>query len=87
MTSTNPGFPKFRDGDVLIQLTSSRHYQLHSSVLRSSSSTFQQLLLEKDAVVFTKKQVRDRKVVRYLVKFTISGPDDLGVFVLDVSTA
>ncbi|KAI5361874.1 hypothetical protein Slin15195_G055250 [Septoria linicola] len=46
---TGHSFPDFADGDVRIALSGSRQYQLHSGVLKNSSSVMQELLSEQYA--------------------------------------
>lgn len=55
------GFPHFLDGDVLIVVTSSRRYKLHSDILRRSSPTFM-ALLDKDAAVDLSKYAKKKGV-------------------------
>jgi hypothetical protein len=58
-------FPHFVDGDVLIIITPSRRYKLHSDILRRSSPTFMALLAQ-DAAVELNKYARKKGVtVRY----------------------
>src|ERR1051326_1256861 len=48
-------FPSFNDGDTLISLAPSVTFQLHSAVLRSASTKFEELLDEEYAATPSKK--------------------------------
>jgi hypothetical protein len=54
-------FPHFIDGDVLIVVTPSRRYKLHSDILRRSSPTFM-ALLDQDAAVNLSKLAKKKGV-------------------------
>jgi len=58
-------FPHFVDGDVLVIVTSSRRYKLHSDILRRSSPTFK-ALLDHDVAVNLSKPARKKGItIRY----------------------
>ncbi|KAH7360710.1 hypothetical protein BKA65DRAFT_577641 [Rhexocercosporidium sp. MPI-PUGE-AT-0058] len=72
------GFPRFRDGDVIIQLGSGQSkymYQLHGSVLGRASSWFEQLLghsfavIEPDAVLAANHPVVGMLWARFELKY------------------
>ena len=54
-------FPHFTDGDVLIIITPSRRYKLHSDILRRSSPTFT-ALLDQDAAVDLSRNAKKKGV-------------------------
>jgi hypothetical protein len=62
---TQDDFPHFIDGDVLIIITPSRRYKLHSDILRRSSPTFMALLAQDAAVNLNKYAKKKGVTVRY----------------------
>lgn len=65
MVETENDFPHFADGDVLVIITASRRYKLHSTVLRRSSPTFATLLDEEAAVELSRNARRKGVTTRY----------------------
>jgi hypothetical protein len=59
------GFPHFIDGDVLIVVTPSRRYKLHSDILRRSSPTFMALLDQGAAVDLSRQAKKKGTTTRY----------------------
>ena len=77
-------FPKFRDGDVTLVLSTGRVYQLHAGVLRRSSEFFSKILTEENGAILTPKAKHAGVTIRYrldLVDVEIGS----GHFVLRVS--
>lgn len=75
-------FPHFPDGDVLILITSSRRYKLHSAILRRSSPTFAALLDEQTATVLSKNARKKGVTTRFrlhLVDYENAGYREGGV--------
>jgi len=75
-------FPHFTDGDVLIIVTPSRRYKLHSDILRRSSPTFM-ALLDQDAAVDLSRNAKKKGVTtRYrlhMVQNTNGGVRHAGI--------
>jgi hypothetical protein len=67
-------FPQFADGDVRVLLTSSRQYQLHSSVLRNASPLLRELLAKKNAAQLSNKAIRANIAVRHRLVL-VENPD------------
>lgn len=67
--ATMPGseneFPHFNDGDVLVIITHTRRYKLHSAVLRRSSPTLVALLDESPAADLSKYAKKKGVTTRY----------------------
>lgn len=67
--ATMPGseneFPQFADGDVLIVISTTRRYKLHSATLRRSSPTFVALLDEEAAADLSKAVQKKGVTTRY----------------------
>ena len=78
-------FPKFVDGDVLIVLSSSRTYYLHSGVLRRNSTTFAKLLDESHAAVLSSKAKKEGVTTRFRIDMTGINGNVPGRFVRRVS--
>lgn len=79
-------FPRFKDGDTLIVLTTSRTFQLHSNVLRRHSETFAHLLAEESGLYLTPKAKKDGMVLRYRLDYTKSSGAIYGQFRRGVRT-
>lgn len=84
--ATMPGseneFPHFADGDVLIVITATRRYKLHSATLRRSSPTLVALLGEDAAADLSKSAQKKGVTTRYrlhLVKNENAGVRIAGV--------
>ena len=74
MATEESRFPKFADGDVLIVLSSTRTYYLHSGVLRRNSTTFAKLLDESLAAVLSSKAKKEGVAIRFRLDLTgVSG--------------
>ncbi|KAF2213959.1 hypothetical protein CERZMDRAFT_12857, partial [Cercospora zeae-maydis SCOH1-5] len=58
-------FPQFADGDVRISLSGSRQYQLHSGVLKNSSSVMRELLSEEFAAQLNNAAHRRGVLIRH----------------------
>ena len=58
-------FPHFKDGDLLIILTGSRQYKLHSSMLMSISSRINKLCTMQGEAKLTSKAIKRGTVVRF----------------------
>ncbi|KAM0715216.1 hypothetical protein Q7P37_009681 [Cladosporium fusiforme] len=65
MADAENDFPQFNDGDVLIIITPSRRYKLHSAVLRRSSPTLATILDEEAAVELSKNARRKGVTTRF----------------------
>lgn len=61
-----------KDGDVLVRLSLTNSFHVHSSVLRRSSAFFRDLLEEKFAVNPTPKARSNGLTTRYLVELVDS---------------
>lgn len=62
---TGQSFPQFADGDVRISLSGSRQYQLHSGVLKNSSSVMRELLSEDYAAQLNNAAHRRGVLIRH----------------------
>ena len=58
-------FPEFDDADVHIIITGSRQYKLHSSILKSVSSTLCEILTDDRAAKLNKGAIKRGVTVRY----------------------
>lgn len=80
------GFPRFSDGDVLIVLSGSRQYVLHSAILRNVSPTLSELLQEQYTAKLRKQAVK-RRAPRFRLQLRgVSGnvqEDSLEKYTLD----
>jgi hypothetical protein len=76
-------FPKYDDGDVSIVVSSTRIYQLHSSVLRRNSPYFEKALEAPGARLTSK--ARQEGLAAYRFELVSSGHGDNGYFVRQVS--
>lgn len=54
-THQTDAFPHFANGDVLIELSTMRRYELHSSALKVASRFFKELLTEKNAAALCRR--------------------------------
>lgn len=86
MAAEESVFPKFVDGDVLIILSSSRTYYLHSGVLRRNSTTFAKLLDESHAAVLSSKAKKEGVTTRFRLDLTGVNGNVPGRFVRRVSS-
>jgi len=87
MATEESTFPKFVDGDVLIILSSSRTYYLHSGVLRRNSTTFAKLLDESHAAVLSSKAKKEGVTTRFRLDLTGVSGNVPGRFVKRVSSS
>lgn len=82
--------PTFSDGDVIVVLSPTRKYQLHSRTLRMNSTLFDELLAEEGVTLHTKARAQGL-VIRYRLELRIGyeddGLDDVGFFKRVVRTA
>jgi hypothetical protein len=76
-------FPKYDDGDVSIVVSSTRIYQLHSSVLRRNSPYFEEALRNPGARLTSK--ARQEGLAAYRFELVTRGPGDNGYFERKVS--
>lgn len=74
--SASGSFPRFEDGDVLILLSPTRQYSLHSRTLSLHSSWFKDHLLEETAAQLASKFKRDRGAIRW--RFDLQLPEARG---------
>ena len=60
-------WPQFSDGDVLIIISGSRQYQLHSTMLKyaSKNNLMKELLSDQNAARLTSKAIKRGAVIRY----------------------
>lgn len=64
-------FPHYTDGDVVILITPSRRYVLHSAILRRCSPTLVALLEEEPAVELS-KLARKKGIAKYRLHLTVN---------------
>jgi hypothetical protein len=76
-------FPKYNDGDVSIVVSSTRIYQLHSSVLRRNSPYFEEALRNRGARLTS--TARQEGLAAYRFELVTRGPGDNGYFERKVS--
>lgn len=79
-----PGFPRFKDGDVCIYVSSSRIYQLHSNTLRRLSPIFAEELDRFPGAKLSAAAKREG-MAAYRFELNKSNLDDCGQFVRVVS--
>ena len=78
-------FPTFHDGDVLICLTESRQYKLHSRTLRMHSDYFRRQLTDSTAAQLTNKAKRE-SAPRWRLDLCLNDTDSsTGEFIVQVS--
>ena len=63
-------FPTFADGNLLIILSGSRQYQLHTSLLRPLSSRINSLCEVEGGAKLSKKAIKRGAVIRYRMLMT-----------------
>lgn len=71
-------FPKYDDGDVSIVISSTRIYQLHSSVLKRNSPYFEHELQIPGARLTSK--ARQEGLASYRFELITQEPTDIGYF-------
>lgn len=69
-------FPRFNDGDVLVVLSQSRQYQLHSRTLRLHSAFFRRLLTEERATKLSSKARKEGVTATYRVELRLDNGID-----------
>ncbi len=87
MATEGSRFPKFVDGDVLINLSSSRTYYLHSGVLRRNSTILAKLLDDSHAAVLSSKAKKEGVTMRFRLDLTGVSGNAPGRFVKRVSSS
>lgn len=78
-------FPRFKDGDTFIALTTTRCLQLHANILRQHSVTFAQYLSEARGALLTTKAKKEGRVIRYRLDLERVEDDSHGRFRAGVS--
>lgn len=71
-------FPQYRDGDVSIVISSTRIYQLHSTILKRNSPYFERELDSAGARLTSK--ARQEGLAAYRFELVTQGPHDIGYF-------
>lgn len=72
----NSTFPEFGDGDVLIVISGSRQYRLHSQLLRNHSIKMRELLTDEYGPPLTNKSIKKGITVRYRLELAEKDEDD-----------
>lgn len=72
-------FPHFEDGDVMVLLSASRTYQLHSRTLRMHSPFFARLLTEERAAKLSPRAKKEGVKTYYRIELKLPGEDEEGV--------
>jgi len=72
-------FPNYKDGDVLLVLSQTRHYQLHSRTLRMHSKFFKDMLTDEKAAQLNSKARKEGNCVRYRLELELNSDDEQGV--------
>ena len=67
-------FPRFRDADLEVIISPTRRYELHSTVLKQSSTLFAELM-RVEGPRLTKKAQASGQTVRYCLQLTLSQTD------------
>ena len=77
-------FPHYADGDVLVIITPVKRFQLHASMLRRNSTTFEHMLAPNAAAQLSARAKREGVTILYQLELdkTRSG---IGRFRLNVS--
>lgn len=80
---TNPviegDFPNYKDSDVLIVLSQTRQYRLHSHILRLHSDFFKEALTEDRAAQLSSRARKEGKAVRYRLDLELDERDGTGI--------
>jgi hypothetical protein len=71
-------FPKYKDGDVSIVISSTRVYQLHSTILKRNSPYFERELQSPGARLTSK--ARQEGLAAYRFELVTQGPHEIGYF-------
>ena len=77
-------FPKYKDGDVSIVISSTRIYQLHSTILRRNSRYFERELDSPGARLTSK--ARQEGLAAYRFELVTHRLQDIGYFERKVSS-
>lgn len=70
MAAKDSKFPKFADGDVVIVISGTRVYHLHSGVLRRNSTTFAKMLDVDHAALLSSKAKKEGITTRFRLDLT-----------------
>lgn len=62
---TTSQFPHYADGDVLVIITPVKRFQLHASMLRRNSTTFEHMLVPAAAAQLNARAKRDGVTILY----------------------
>ncbi|KKY19217.1 hypothetical protein UCRPC4_g04591 [Phaeomoniella chlamydospora] len=68
-SQTASGFPRYRDGDVLIYVGPRQRYELHANVLRRNSSYFEKLLASNNAAQLSSRAKKEGITTLYLLEW------------------
>lgn len=79
MSSEEPdAFPLFAKGDVVIELSATRRYRLHSGTLKAASTFFAAQLVDENVIALSRKAVKFGKAVRWLFRLSNEATEDDG---------